>query len=97
MFLNFLAEQNLPVSGGLTDPSNTPAGVGGLDMQAVYSAYMALLGIVITIIAACLIGYLYRKAYPNGKKQTVTAIIVITTIIICIIFIALMLYIDKIE
>ncbi len=87
MFLNLL----------LTDPDNVPDGYGGLDMQAVYAFYMALLGIIVTVIAACLIGYLYNKAYPNGKKQTVTTILVIATIIICVVFISLMLTIDGMQ
>lgn len=53
----------------LVDPDNVPGGYGGLDMQAVYSAYMALIAIIVTIIAAFIIGFLYRKAYPNGKSK----------------------------
>lgn len=72
-------------------PDNIPDGYGGLDTTQVLIFFLTVIAILITIIAACIIGYLYNRRDEERipGKSWVKPVIAITNICIIIILIVM--------
>lgn len=72
-------------------PDNIPGGYGGLDTTQVLIFFLTAIAILITIIAACIIGYLYNRRDKERipGKSWVKPVIAITNICIIIILIVM--------
>ncbi len=72
-------------------PDNIPDGYGGLDTTQVLILFLTVISVLITIIAACIIGYLYNRRDKERipGKNWVKPVIAITNICILIILIVM--------
>ena len=87
MFLNLL----------LTDPDNVHGnyiGIGKASELPYYILAITAIAIIVTIVAACIINYLYKnsKAAENKETGAITTIIISVSLAICLVLILLCVF-----
>lgn len=67
----------------VVSPDNKPGISGGINIKPLLILLMAFLAILVTIVFACMIIYLYRRIHQGENTKVFTITMLIITIIIC--------------